>query len=65
MKTAVAHERVVEAARKLRDHGHAVTFHDYVNCYNEDMTPERKGMIDRANERLKELVGVATLEDMP
>ena len=27
----------------------------YVNCYNEDMTPERQKMIDRANQRLSEL----------
>jgi hypothetical protein len=29
----------------------------YVDCYPEDMTPIRRGMIDRANERIKKLFG--------
>jgi hypothetical protein len=27
----------------------------YVTCYQEDETPERRAMIDKANKRLKEL----------
>lgn len=31
----------------------------YVDCYSENMTPTRQGMIDRANERLKILFGAS------